>query len=301
MNYYDGFKEDFYSLIVKISKDSDNLRDVLLIEKDLIQWLFLYELSKINRSIVFKGGTSLSKAYKIINRFLEDIDLSFDYKPTQSEKRKIYESIIKIAKSLNLRLVNSDNVKSRYDYNKYIFEYGSLFVEGVLTIIVETSFYCPSYPIIYREINSYLNEYLSKNNKQVDFVNVRTFPMKVQSLERTFIDKIFAISDYYLMKKSVRESKHLYDLYKIFASIKFDDSFKELIRNVKKDNSVIKNNPAANSGVNIHNILKEIVSSNFYKSDYENITKTLLYEDVSYKNCIENCINKVIESKVFDF
>lgn len=32
--------------------------------------------SKYVDSVVFKGGTSLSKAYKLINRFSEDVDLA---------------------------------------------------------------------------------------------------------------------------------------------------------------------------------------------------------------------------------
>ncbi|HOJ92029.1 MAG TPA: nucleotidyl transferase AbiEii/AbiGii toxin family protein, partial [Saprospiraceae bacterium] len=38
--------------------------------------LFSYEWAQSN--LVFKGGTSLSKAWKLINRFSEDIDLAID-------------------------------------------------------------------------------------------------------------------------------------------------------------------------------------------------------------------------------
>lgn len=59
----------------------------ILVEKDTIQSMFLNELSKVNLPFVFKGGTSLSKAYNLINRFSEDIDLSMQKKPTQTEKK----------------------------------------------------------------------------------------------------------------------------------------------------------------------------------------------------------------------
>ena len=61
----------------------------ILVEKDTIQSMFLNELSKVNLPIVFKGGTSLSKAYNLINRFSEDIDLSMQKKPTQTEKKNV--------------------------------------------------------------------------------------------------------------------------------------------------------------------------------------------------------------------
>lgn len=55
-------------------------RPAHLLEKDIwvvwaIQQLFG---SPIGASLVFKGGTSLSKAYHVIDRFSEDVDLTFD-------------------------------------------------------------------------------------------------------------------------------------------------------------------------------------------------------------------------------
>ncbi|MET0743146.1 MAG: nucleotidyl transferase AbiEii/AbiGii toxin family protein [Microvirga sp.] len=52
-----------------------------VIEKDFwVCWTLrrLFEQPGDARTIVFKGGTSLSKAYNAIRRFSEDIDLSFD-------------------------------------------------------------------------------------------------------------------------------------------------------------------------------------------------------------------------------
>ncbi|GAA5081961.1 nucleotidyl transferase AbiEii/AbiGii toxin family protein [Roseibacterium beibuensis] len=55
-------------------------RPAHLLEKDVwvvwaIQQLFG---SPIGTNLVFKGGTSLSKAYQVIDRFSEDVDLTFD-------------------------------------------------------------------------------------------------------------------------------------------------------------------------------------------------------------------------------
>lgn len=55
-------------------------RPVHLLEKDLwVVWALevLYQ-SAIGRHMVFKGGTSLSKAYQAIDRFSEDVDLTYD-------------------------------------------------------------------------------------------------------------------------------------------------------------------------------------------------------------------------------
>ncbi len=92
-----------------------------MIEKDILQSAFLFRLSKTDFPLVFKRGTSLSKAYKIIDRFSEDIDLSSSRKLTSSEKKRLNQSIMETAKELSLRITNADNIKSRYDYNKYVF------------------------------------------------------------------------------------------------------------------------------------------------------------------------------------
>ena len=53
----------------------------VVIEKDWWVCMVLRAVfpSKYNTHIVFKGGTSLSKAYAVIERFSEDVDLIVDY------------------------------------------------------------------------------------------------------------------------------------------------------------------------------------------------------------------------------
>ena len=55
-------------------------RPTHLLEKDVwVVWVLavLYE-STLGEHLVFKGGTSLSKAYRVIRRFSEDVDLTYD-------------------------------------------------------------------------------------------------------------------------------------------------------------------------------------------------------------------------------
>ena len=60
-----------------------------IIEKDYYVTLILLELTKRVPGLVFKGGTSLSKCYKLIDRFSEDIDITLEEKyQTQKQKRK---------------------------------------------------------------------------------------------------------------------------------------------------------------------------------------------------------------------
>lgn len=52
-----------------------------VIEKDFwVCWTLreLFALSDIGSMLIFKGGTSLSKAHRLIERFSEDVDISMD-------------------------------------------------------------------------------------------------------------------------------------------------------------------------------------------------------------------------------
>ncbi|MFR1755737.1 nucleotidyl transferase AbiEii/AbiGii toxin family protein [Thomasclavelia spiroformis] len=62
--------------------------------------------------LFFKGGTALSKAYNLIDRFSEDIDLSMNRKLTQSERSKSKEIIITIGNILGVKLLNANYIMS---------------------------------------------------------------------------------------------------------------------------------------------------------------------------------------------
>lgn len=134
MNWYREYYFEWKEIVETVAREY-GISEVM-VEKDTIQSMFLYELSKSELPFVFKGGTSLSKAYNLIERFSEDIDLSMNRRPTQSECIQSKEFIISIAEKLGLTLTNSEKIKSRYDYNKYIFTYDSMFSELPLEIII---------------------------------------------------------------------------------------------------------------------------------------------------------------------
>lgn len=55
--------------------------DAVIVEKDFwVCWTLkeLFRLPAIGEHLIFKGGTSLSKVFKVIERFSEDIDVSID-------------------------------------------------------------------------------------------------------------------------------------------------------------------------------------------------------------------------------
>ena len=101
----------------------------IIAEKDYYVTMILRELSERQDFIVFKGGTSLSKCYKAIKRFSEDIDITIDSKLTQGQMKKLKESIKAIAEQLGMTIPNIDETRSRRSYNRYILEYQSVLSE----------------------------------------------------------------------------------------------------------------------------------------------------------------------------
>ena len=59
------------------------------------------------------------------------------------------------------------------------------------------------------------------------------FSMKIQGIDRTLADKIFAICDYYLQGKEQKHSRHIYDIYKLLPLVRLDENFKNLVNKVR--------------------------------------------------------------------
>ena len=298
MNCYKEYQSEWKEIIETVARELG--RSEQMVEKDTIQSMFLYELAKSELPFVFKGGTSLSKAYNLIDRFSEDIDLAMNRRPTQSERVKSKELIIEIAKNLGLLLSNPEEIKSRYDYNKYVFKYDSLFSVIPLEIIIETSYYQSVYPVDKHVVGSFVGRFCLDRNiiLPVPFEAAEVM-MNVQSVERTFVDKVFAVCDYKIQNMQDRDSRHLYDICKLLQEVELNEELDQLIDMVRDDRMQSKNNPSAQLEYFIPDMLKEIIRSRFYEPDYKNVTQKLLYEDISYDYAIENGIAIVAESDVF--
>ena len=300
MNWYKEYKKEWTEIIETVAAEEH--RPTQMVEKDTIQSMILFKLSKSELPFVFKGGTSLSKAYGLIDRFSEDIDLSINRKPTESEKKKTKKLICSSAEELGLVLSNADDIQSRHSYNKYIFKYESLFSDIPLELIVETSFYQEVYPVETHAVGSFVGKFCEKRGVKLPIpFEEALVNMQVQSLDRTFIDKVFAICDYRLQDMQDRDSRHLYDIAKLLPEITITPELDALIDDVRDDRMQSKNNPAAQPEHDIPAMLKEIISSRFYESDYNNITKKLLYEDVSYEEAISKGIAQIADMDIFKY
>ena len=93
-----------------------------IVEKDYYVTYFLKMISAVQQDVIFKGGTSLSKCHKIIQRFSEDIDLNIDFetaKLSQSQRKLLKQDIVQLIDTAGFALENPELVRSRRDLNRY--------------------------------------------------------------------------------------------------------------------------------------------------------------------------------------
>ncbi len=275
-----------------------------MVEKDYYVTLVLKRLTKVVPELIFKGGTSLSKCYGIIDRFSEDIDITLDPNCfSQSYKRKLSRSIKESVVDLGFSLINENEIRSRRDYNCYEIDYSPNYNINELhpRLLVETVFIVKSYPDELKQASSLIYRYLKEigNEDAIKLFDLEPFNIRVQTLDRTLIDKVFAICDYMIANKNKRLSRHIYDIYKLLSIVKLDNRLKELIRKVREDRKKGTKCYSAKDDVSVNKLLEKIIETNFYKKDYLESTEKLLSVHVSYEECIK-ALKKVIESKIFE-
>lgn len=132
-----------------------------IVEKDYFVSIVLRAISQKNPNIIFKGGTSLSKAYQIIDRFSEDIDLSY-YIPTHStpnnkSRKRLKDDILNALKDFGFEVTNETEIFSRRSFNKYLVNYSPLYNDGSglkQELWVETYCHNSSFPVTKKSISN---------------------------------------------------------------------------------------------------------------------------------------------------
>ena len=297
-------KELFREVVISTAEDLGLV--VPIVEKDYYVTMILKKLSMECPECVFKGGTSLSKCYHVIDRFSEDIDIAFSNKLSQGMRKHLKnDTIAGISTALEMPILDWENTRSRRDYNCYTFSYVPL--EGYITekrlvqgVKMEVSLSSLAFPTVKLPVESYVYQYLLKENKDIiDEYCLHPFIMKVQGIDRTLADKVFAICDYYLQGKTKRYSRHIYDIHMLLSKVELNEKFKALVKQVREVRAGMSVCPAAVRGVDVPKLLREIIEKEVYKEDYSEITTYFQNHPVSYESAIE-AIRAVADSGMFE-
>lgn len=211
------------------------------IEKDwwVVRTLDLIFQTEIAPHTVFKGGTSLSKAWQLIDRFSEDIDLALDRKflgfgekLTSSQVSKLrknsYQYISEkffplLQKTFHNSGFNDVTLQLRNptarDQDPLIIEVNYKSVTDNSTylqprVLIEIGSRSLREPFTEKQFCSFVGEYFKKRNFADSNISIPTV-----NPERTFLEKIFLLHEEFQQPgekiKVDRLSRHLYDLEKL--------------------------------------------------------------------------------------
>ena len=276
-----------------------------MIEKDYYVTMILRGLAKRFDFLVFKGGTSLSKCYRAIKRFSEDIDITIDSTISSGQRRKVQHAIADIARELWMEIPDYDSLEGRDDYVRYHLQYESVLGQRTATIspevMMETSYMEISFPVEILPVHSYIGDLFEEEAPELlEEYGLEPFEMKVQAKERSLIDKVFAVCDYYMQGRVKKYSRHLYDIHKLTQLVPQDEKFRLLIMAVRTERAKEKKCLSAQPGVDVPELLRQIVDKNVYKEDYNTLTLNLLEESdkMEYEKIIQT-LKQIAESGMF--
>lgn len=222
---------------------------------------------------------------------------------TVGNKRKVKSAILDACVALGFKVTNEEDIRSRRDYNIYEIEYPRhYFSAGIKpTINAETVYIQKSYPHEVKPATSLVYDYVSEQGNEqfvLTYTELKPFDIAVQTIERTLVDKVFAVCDYKIDGRIYSNSRHIYDLRRLLDRIVLGDSLKALVKEVRADRKKHERCYSAQDGVDVPKLLSEIVQSEIYRQDYEDITMKMMYKSLSYDTAI-TALQQIIESGIF--
>jgi len=218
---------DFEQLVVRAAEyfKPRGLRPAIL-EKDYYVTEALRIVAGAGDRTIFKGGTSLSKGWNLIDRFSEDIDIFVDpaaFKPPLGKRAidrelKVLRDAVAEHPGFTFMKEESQTIGGfgRNDRFSYVQRFGGP-GEVANRVLLEAGTASGREPTVTVEMRSYLSEYLSAQGLSMDTEDEQPFAMRLLHFRRTFVEKMFAIHSKVEILKRDRTplgtyARHYYDL-----------------------------------------------------------------------------------------
>ena len=296
------------------------------IEKDawvtlVLRLIFNAEFSK---NLIFKGGTSLSKAYKLIQRFSEDIDLAvnreylgFEGELTKGQIRKLRKKSHDFVSTEMVDVLQKEF--ENYDIDNHLFnievrntkisdqdpeiieiEYKSVFNELPYIkqkVLIEIGARSLLEPAENKEIKSIISEYYPNNS-----FDDKAFIVKTISPEKTFLEKLILLHEEFTKPDDKiryhRMSRHLYDIGEIISTkyginaLKNNNLFNEIIAH-RKIFTPIKTVDYSELQIDKLSIIPPNEFLKKYENDYMEMQENMIYgKSLPFNNLINKIIDK---------
>ena len=181
--------------------------------------------------VIFKGGTSLSKGWNLIQRFSEDIDIFLDpiaFKPALGKRgidRELKQLRDAIGQHPALTFTEAESQTiggfGRSDRFSYAQRFGG---PGAVVnrVLVEAGTASGREPTAMVELRSFLGQFLTETGVSLGGEDEGGFTLRLLHFRRTFVEKMFAIhAKVELFKRDQRPigsyARHYYDLFQLAA------------------------------------------------------------------------------------
>lgn len=268
--------------------------------------------SKYVDESVFKGGTSLSKGYNLIERFSEDVDIAIinDKGKTGNEIKTIIRTIENEITS-DLKELQMDGVTSKGSkFRKSVFEYVSTEKGNANNkLIVEINLFANPFPYQRLTIQSMVFDFLmqTSNEKYIEQYNLQSLEVNVLSKEQTLLEKMVSLIRFSFKENTVEsiseKIRHFYDLYYLMknnecAEFVASDSFKKQFHTILQHDremfeepigwqtKAISESPLVNDFINVWQQLKE---------KYQTELSALAYRPIPDEKDVAKCFEELLK------
>ena len=173
-----------------------------------------------------QGGTALSKAFHLTNRFSEDIDIAVidANSMTGNQLKMLIKRLAKdMASDLEEKVTQGVTSKgSRFYRSIYLYpNFNNTDISTVKAgqLLIEINTYGNPYPYVKQEISSFIGDYLTAINRQdlLEEYGLKPFTVNVLDKHRTILEKTVSLLRFSFSEDTITalsgKIRHFYDLY----------------------------------------------------------------------------------------
>lgn len=222
-----------FSELIQATAENIGLPQIY-VEKDywLTKALKHLSESKHVQDVVFKGGTSLSKAFRLIDRFSEDIDLAvFSKDKGDAQRKKMLKDVEQTVNYGLTYLANDARESKGSNYRKTVYQYpreinGEEFGQASPELLIEVNAFTHPEPFELRTIRPLISDALQNLGREdlISEYSLQEFSINVLSVRRTLVEKMLGvIKDSYDENPVARLSDRIRHLYDICMILRHDE------------------------------------------------------------------------------
>lgn len=305
----------FFSDTIRAASEYLKINEVF-VEKDYWITLVLNRLSKTKYAseTVFKGGTSLSKGFELINRFSDDVDIAI-INPADKPGNVVKNFIRTVEKEITKELteVNLDGITSKGSrFRKSAFEYSSIETKhNNGRLIVEINSFANPFPYQQCTIKSFIYDFLktSNNSKYIEQYALYPFIVNILKKEQTLLEKLISLIRFSFAEDTVQsistKIRHFYDLHylmndsecnEFIKSTDFKKRFLEILEHDKEifdepenwQSKQLNESPLITDFINIWQQLKET-----YKTELSALAFSEIPDEGKVSSSFKEVINLI--------